>query len=153
MQINRSDKSPTDAVLNLTADESFLHNVKTATLKHLAAKHVKVPGFRPGTAPPSVVEKHVDNQQLQSEFLEEAINRMYAAAVKEEHLRPVTDPQVSIKKFVPFNQLEVEINVEIIGSVKLGDYKALHKTQPKIDITAKDINGVIESLRVRMADK
>src|SRR5437867_2994157 len=124
MQINRIDKSPTEAVLNLTADAVFLQNIKTATLKHMAAKHVRVPGFRAGAAPPSVVEKHVDQQQLQTEFLEEAISRMYKAAVNEEHLRPVADPQVSIKKFVPFDRLEVEINIEIIGGVKLGDYKS-----------------------------
>src|SRR5215204_1962095 len=107
MHVKTTHVSDTKVELAITADQSFLDNVKQLTLKHLASKHLKLPGFREGKAPLSLVEKNVDPAQLQSEFLEEAVNRMYVEAIKAEQLRPISQPEIQIKKFVPFNNLEV----------------------------------------------
>src|SRR2546425_1041811 len=112
MRIQSTGSSDTKVQLTIVADQALLDNVKQLTLKHLSAKHVKLPGFREGKAPLSLVEKNVDPAQLQSEFLEEAVNRMYVEAIKAEQLRPVSQPEIQIKKFVPFTELEVDINVE-----------------------------------------
>ena len=48
----------------------------------------------------TLVEKNVDQNQLQTTFLEEAINQMYGVAVTEKKLRPVSNPEISIKSFV-----------------------------------------------------
>lgn len=153
MQVKRTNKSETNVELELTADQAFLTNVKTLTLKHLASKHVKLPGFREGKAPLGLVEKNVDPAQLQSEFLEEAVNRMYVEAIKAEDLRPIAQPEVQIKKFVPFTDLEVTVTVEVISEITLPDYKSIKKVAPKVEVSAQDVNDVVESLRKRLAEK
>ncbi|HSX44338.1 MAG TPA: trigger factor [Candidatus Saccharimonadales bacterium] len=153
MRIQRTNPSDTKTELTISADQAFLDNIKQQTLKHLSAKHVKLPGFREGKAPLSLVEKNTDPEQLQSEFLEEAVNRMYVEAIKAEQLRPVAQPDIQIKKFVPFTDLEVSVTVEVIGKVTLPDYTKIKKTSPKVDVTAQDVNDVVESLRKRLADK
>jgi len=149
MRIQKTTSSDTKVQLIIEADQAFLDNIKQMTLRHLGSKHVKLPGFREGKAPLSLIEKNVDQNQLQSEFVEEAVNRMYVEALKAEELRPVTQPEIQIKKFVPFTDLVVEVTVETIGKITLPDYTKTKKTAPKVELAAKDINDVVESLQKR----
>jgi len=78
---------------------------------------------------------------------------MYAQAAQESAIRPVGRPEVELKKFVPYTELEFAVKVEVIGNIQLGDYKKLNVPQPKADISADDVSGVIKSLQTRMAEK
>ncbi len=125
---------------------------KDHTLRHIA-RDTKIPGFRPGKAPLALVEKQANPNALQSDFLDEAINRLYSEAIKAENLRPVANPVVDLKKFVPYTVLEFEATVEVVGEIKLANYKTIKKTLNVIPVTAEDITGVIKTLQTRMADK
>ncbi len=152
MHVTKKYSSDTKLTLTLTADEALLTAEKEKAL-HELAHNVKIQGFREGKAPLPMIEKAVDPARLQSEFLDHAINRLYVAAIDHEKLRPVTQPEVKITKFVPFNTLEVEIEVEVVGEVKLADYKKVKLAQDKVAVEAKEIDEVIASLRTREADK
>src|SRR5215813_579481 len=101
MQITREQINPTTVKLTITADQAVLEGTKQHVLKHLAQK-TRLPGFRPGKAPLALVEKNVDPSVLQTEFLDEALNRLYSEAVDQEKVRPVGQPKVSLQKFVPY---------------------------------------------------
>lgn len=152
MQVSRKDQSETNVQLTLTADEKVLAAAKQEALKHVA-KNLKLQGFREGKAPMSLVEKSADPATLQSEFLDIAMNRMYGAALDEEKLRPVAQPKVTVKKFVPFTELELDVEVEVIGKIKLADYKKVKVEKPAVKVTAKEIDEVLASLRTREAEK
>ncbi len=152
MQVNRTNKSPTNVSLLISADETDLAPIKNHVLGHFASK-VKVPGFREGTAPAALVEKHVDQRALSDEFVEHALNQLYSRAIDQEKLRPAGKPQVKLKKFVPFTDLEFEAKMEIIGPIKLPDYKRIKLAKKPVEITAADINGVIKSLQQRFAKR
>ncbi|MDQ3159265.1 MAG: trigger factor [bacterium] len=152
MKVTSKTITPTKVKLSVTADEASLSPIKAKVLKKLGAK-VKVPGFRDGTAPPNMVEKHIDEQLLQSEFVDEALNHMYLKAASEQKLRPVSQPEVTLKKFVPFTTLEFEAEVEIMGEIKLPDYKKMSKKPKIVKIDPKDVDAVIDDLKKRMAEK
>lgn len=152
MQVKKNSSSDTQAVVHVTAVEKELTPLKEHVLGHFQGK-VKVAGFRAGKVPAGVLEKHVDPNVLQTEFLEEAIEQLYVAAVNELKLRPVDRPQISIKKFVPFSTLEFEASIPVIGEIKLPDYTKIKKARPDVKITDKDVKEVIESLRGRLAEK
>lgn len=153
MRVKTTFADDTHVKLAINADETFMTNVKNMTLRHLGAKHVKLPGFRAGKAPLPLVEKQVDQTLLQTEFLEEAINRMYVLAAQEQRLRPITRPEIKLKKFIPFTELEVEVEVEIIGAVTLPDYTKMKKAKPVAKVTEKDIHDVVDGLKKRMAER
>ncbi|MDO8591562.1 MAG: trigger factor [bacterium] len=152
MQVTRTNKSPTSTSLLIRADASDLTPIKNHVLGHFAGK-IKVPGFRVGTAPAALVEKQVDQQALADEFIEHALNQLFTRAIDQEKLRTASKPQVSIKKFVPFTDLEFEVDVEIIGSVKLPDYKRIKLAKKSAEVTTAEINSVIKSLQQRMASR
>jgi trigger factor len=152
MQISLTHTSDTEVNLSVVANEAEMRPLKDHVLEHFQSR-VKLPGFREGKAPLSMVEKSVDQAQLQSEFLEEAINQMYVQAINQEKLRPVANPEVSLKKFVPFTALEFEAKVEVVGKIELADYKKMKKEKPEVKILAKDVNEVIGALQKRVAEK
>jgi len=152
MQVQRKDISDTETVLTISASEAYLNPIKQTTLEHLS-KHISVAGFREGKAPLSLIEKNVDPQKLQTEFLDQAVNALYSNAVKDNKLRPVANPQIELKKFVPFSQIEFEAKVQIIGNIKLPDYKKIRKTKAQVKIGEKEIADVLKNLQTRLADK
>lgn len=151
MQITRKNSTPTQVKLTITADTELLSSVKKQVLQELA-KQVSITGFRPGKAPLSVVEKNVDQNALQSRFLDDALNRLYVQAITDEKLRPVSQPRVSVTKFVPYSTLDVDIEVETVGELKLPDYKKFKLAKPSVSVSDKDVDDVIENLATRGAD-
>lgn len=153
MQIKLTRNSDTNVTLAITADEQTLTKIKNSTLQNLNSSNLKIAGFRAGKAPLEMVEKHVDPQTLQSEFIDTVLNHYYRQAMIKENLRVIGEPTVDLKKFVPFTTFEFEVTVDVLGDVTLPDYKKikLAKTEAKID--EAQVKEVVESLRTRLADK
>ena len=151
MQISLSNTTDTEVKLTIVANESEIKAIKEQVLVKFQSS-VRLAGFREGKAPLGLVEKNIDAQTLQSEFLEEAINQMYGQALTQEKLRPVDNPKVELKKFVPFTALEFEAEVSVIGEVTLPDYKKIKKTKTVVKVGAIDVDEIIEQLRTRAAE-
>ncbi len=151
MQVKKSIES-TKATLTIIASEADLSPLKQQTLERLQSR-VKVAGFRAGKVPLALVEKNVDQQTLQSEFLEEAISAIYSQVIRDAQLRVVDRPEVQLTKFVPFTTLEFTAVVQVISDVKLGDYKKLKAKKPEVTVTEADVKEVIKSLQTRMSEK
>lgn len=152
MQVKIEHPTTTEAALTIVATPEELTSIKTHVMGHFQGK-VKVPGFREGNVPPAVLEKHVDQNMLQTEFLEEGIEQLYSQALQAHKIRPVGQPQISIKKFVPFNTLEFEATVPVIGELKLANYKTMKKPKTEVKLTAKDVDEVLKSLQNQLAEK
>lgn len=152
MHITREQLSPTSIKLTVIADQEAIDKLKTEVLAQLS-QSVKVPGFREGKAPANLVEKNIDQTALQSEFLDQAVNRFYVHAIESEKLRPVQQPKINLTKFVPYSTMEFTAEVEVVGSIQLPDYKKIKLEQKTSDVTADDVNDVIENLRQRGAVK
>ncbi len=152
MQITTKKLTPTKVELTLTADQAQMDHAKSRTL-HDLSKDVSLAGFRKGHAPEHLVEKSVDQTLLQNRFLDAVINDMYGQAVIEEQLRVVAQPEVNVTKFVPFTEVEMKATVEIVGEVKLADYKKLHFTKQVEKTTDKDVESVLQDLLARDAEK
>lgn len=138
--------------LKISAGAEELEPIKDHTLSHFAGR-IKVPGFREGTAPSSMVEKYVDQKQLVDDFLEHALNSLYTKAVVSEDLRPVAPPRVEIKKLVPFTTLEFEVEVDVLAPVKLPDYKKMKLAKPAVNVSAKEVDDVVKSLQKQQAQR
>lgn len=152
MKIQVTREKDTKVKIDLSASPEELAQVKKKVLQRLAPT-VKVAGFRDGKVPMEVVEKNIPQDQLQSEFINEAINTMYIEALREERIRPVSQPQANVKAFVPYTQLDVELELEVVGEIKLGDYKKLKSKREEQKIEKKDIDSVIDNLKTRLAEK
>ncbi len=152
MQVQRQDSSKTHCLLTIKADDSELDQIKHKVLKELGAD-LKVAGFRAGKAPIHLIEKNLDQNTLQSRFLDEAINLLYAQAVSKESIKVIGSPNISLSKFVPFTTLEFQADVDILGKIKLSDYKSIKKTKVVAKVNNTDINEVLVSLSDKYATR
>mgnify|MGYP000982407075 CR=1 FL=1 len=152
MQVKRENVSETKVTLTIQLGIEELVHAKQHELQE-QAKTMKVTGFRPGKAPLSVVEKQLDQNRLQAEVINHAINDFYGQVLDEQKLRTLDQPQIEVTKFVPFTELEFVATVEVMPEIKLGDYKKIKKAVPKVTITAKEVADVLENLRTRSAVK
>lgn len=152
MHVTKNNQSPTKVTLTVTAEADDLKQSKKTVLQEFA-KDANIAGFRKGKAPLDVVEKNVDPDLLQRQFMETAVSDLYPAAARETQIRPVEQPQISIEKFVPFETLAFTAEVNVLGDVKLPDYKKIKKTRETVKVTDKEVSEVIENLRTRSAEK
>ncbi len=152
MQIKVTHNTDTNVTLAITADLENLTKIKDSVVKRLGTS-VKVAGFRPGKAPMEVIEKNLDQQVLQGEFIDTVLNHYYTQAILKEQLRTVGQPEVNLKKFVPFTTFEFEVTVDVLGEVKLPDYTKIKVAREVAKVDAPQVNEVIESLRTRLAEK
>jgi trigger factor len=152
MQVTRNNLSDTKVQLTLVADEQQLKAAKQQTLQAMS-KDIKLPGFRQGKVPLALVEKNANPNIMQQDFLERAMNVMYGQALDDEKLRPVAQPQVTVTKFVPFTTLEVEAEVDVIGAIKLMDYKKAKLAKEPAKVTADDVKAVVKQLQIREAER
>lgn len=152
MHIEVKNINETQISVTVTAAEAELLPYKQKILNKMAPQ-VKMAGFRAGKAPISMVEKNIDSSTLQTEFLDEALTQLYSRAISQEKLRPVTKPEVTIKKFVPYTMLEFEVKTHAIPEIKLAKYRALKAKKTAVSVTTDDVAKVIESLKLRAAEK
>jgi trigger factor len=152
MNLKQEKLSDSRVKLTITAETSDMSDVKKDVVNKLG-RELKIQGFRAGKAPENIVEKSLDQNRLQSEFIDAVINKLYGEALKKENIRPVDRPEVNVTKFVPFSNLEFVIEVDHIGDIVLPDYKTLLVDKPTKAVSAKNIDEVIDQLAVRDASK
>ena len=150
LQVERT--KDTQALISVSADSEELSKIKQKVSKKLAPR-VKVAGFREGNVPLEMIEKNTDPQLFQSEFIDEAVNTFYVAAIQEERLRPVGQPKVEIKKFVPYTSLEFTLDLPVVGELKLPNYKKHTAKRALVKVGKKEIDDVLKNLQLRAAEK
>jgi trigger factor len=152
METTLKHLSDTKVQLTISVGAAELADAEQVALTKLT-KTVKVPGFREGKVPAGVAAKHVDPARLQEETLDNALSRAVAEAFLKELLQPLDRPAVEVKKFVPGELLEFTAEVDIVPKITLGDYKKLTSRPEKAEVSAKEIDEIIERMRANFAEK
>lgn len=152
MQVTRKDISETKVKLTIELGLEELTHSKQHELQE-KAKTAKITGFRKGKAPLNLIEKQLDQNQLQADVINHAINDYYGQALSAEKLRALDQPNVTIGKFVPYTELQFTAEVEIMPKIKLGDYKKIKKSPKIAKVEADEVKKVLANLSERMATK
>lgn len=152
MKTTVKNLSETKVQLTITVDAMALADAEKVALSKLS-KTTKVPGFRKGKVPASVAAKHIDQQALQEQLLDDAISKAVAQAFLAEKIQALDRPMVEVKKYVPNDVLEFTAEVDVLPPVKLGDYKKLNVKAEKPEVKESDIEDVLERMRTGFAEK
>lgn len=110
------------------------------------AKKAEIPGFRAGKAPKSLIKERFGGEIYQ-DTLESLVPQAYGAAVEKLGLQPLGSPQLSEVKFSPGEDLEFHATVEIRPQVEVTGYKGLKLEKKVYEITDRDVDISIDSLR------
>ena len=103
--------------LHVTVPVDRVREAEARALKYYA-KRARLPGFRPGKAPDTVVRKRFSDAIRQT-VLEEVIRESWETAKTAESLKPITDPAIRNLKFEEGSPIEFELHVEVRPELKL----------------------------------
>ena len=115
----------TDGTLTLTFSLPWAQ-IQTNYQKQIqkAVTSARVPGFRPGKAPRSLVEKDLDSSALYSQTLRDLFPPLYEQALKDHGLRPLLLPQIKLTKSEPNQDWQFTAATCEAPPFSLPDYKA-----------------------------
>src|SRR5216683_1976389 len=114
------------------------------------ARVARVPGFRPGKAPISLIKRRFADD-IKGEVLQSLVPERVEKAVVEEKLSPVSQPQVEKLEFNEGQPLKFRAVFEVLPEFELGKYKGLDIEMPAMEVTEEDVNKALEETRERAA--
>lgn len=137
--------------LTVEIPASDVDKLLVRTYKSLA-QQVKVPGFRPGKVPRSVIDQRLGKDYVRTEALRESLPDLFAEAVEESDLDVVAPPEIGeVDGFEEGKDFTFEATVETRPTPQLKDYSNLPANKPRVDVDDAEVNEQIERLRVRFA--
>jgi trigger factor len=114
------------------------------------ARVARVPGFRPGKAPISLIKRRFADD-IKGEVLQSLVPERVEKAVVEQKLSPVSQPQVDKLDFNEGQPLKFRAVFEVLPEFELGTYKGLAIEMPPMDVTDEDVNKALEETQERAA--
>jgi trigger factor len=114
-------------------------------------KEARIPGFRPGNAPRTVVVKKF-HKEIESEAQRSLVPEAYQEAIAEKKLRVVSQPEIEDLKYQAGLSLSFSTVVELVPDFKLPDYKGLVIKKQETEVTDADIEKTLKSLADQRAN-
>jgi len=114
-------------------------------------KKVRLPGFRPGKAPLSLVKTRFAGD-IRQEVLEKLVPRFFRAAVDQDGLQVVGQPDLKDVHFHAGEDLHFKADFEVAPTFDLGEYRGVTITYTEPEVLESDINERVEHLRDSKAE-
>jgi trigger factor len=127
-------------------------NVQKATEKVARdiARVARVPGFRPGKAPVTLIRRRFA-EDIQGEVVQSLVPEYLEKALDEQKMTPVTRPEVDQVHFKEGEPLKFRAVFEVLPEFELGDYKNLQVQVDEIKVGDEQVDKTLEDLRERAA--
>ncbi len=110
------------------------------------AKKAKLPGFRPGKAPRSVVERHY-GEDIQADVMNKLIADAYFQAIQEHKISPVDLPEISDVSLAKGSPLSFSAVVEVRPNIELGTYDGIEVKDTPVTVSDAEVEQTINQLR------
>jgi trigger factor len=132
-----------ELVLDVPADE-----VKKAyrTVTGNYRKYAKIPGFRAGKVPESVIKRRYA-AEIRKDVIDGLLPERFQKAVAELDIRPVGQPQVTELTVEDGEPLHVKAVFEYVPKFSIEGYKDVTVPKPPVAITEEEFQGELEQLR------
>jgi trigger factor len=124
-----------------------------ATAYRHVAERTKVPGFRPGKAPRTVIDRFVGRGTVIAEAIDHLVSDAYDAALDQTTIIPIDQPEVDIDPagVAEGQSVRFTATVAVRPEVELGAYTDYPFTLETPDTTDEQVDGVITELREEQA--
>ena len=110
------------------------------------AKRARIPGFRPGRAPTSLVRRHF-RDDIRSEVAQTLIPRFFQTAVKDHKWEIAGQPQFEELKFEDDQPLTCKATFEIYPEFELQPYKEFEVEEEPREVTDADVDKAVADLQ------
>lgn len=119
---------------------------ETASVVTQFQRVARIPGFRKGRVPASLVQRHFKSD-IRSELVQTLLPRFFESAVKESRFTVVGQPRFEELKFEEGQPLTCKASFEVAPEFQLGEYKGLEVEGESAQVTDEDVDKALEELR------
>lgn len=150
LNVKKVDKlSPTRVRLTLEfSGESVAKEEKQMTQRY--ANQAKIPGFRPGKAPISMVRERFKDQ-IRQEVLSHLLEAGLSEGLQKTSLMPVSRPKVQVEKFNEGKPFEFHAEFEVEPEIELKKYKKIALKKASLEVEDSEVEKTVDSLRERLS--
>jgi trigger factor len=120
------------------------HSAKLAEL----GKTLRLPGFRPGKVPATLVKQRY-GQSVLGEVLEAAVNEATDALIAERNLRSVTKPRLELVSAFGAGDLEFKVEVELFPEFSLPELGGLSLTRQVAEVPGEKVDTALSEIASR----
>jgi trigger factor len=110
----------------------------------------RIPGFRPGRAPASLVRRHFQDD-IRNEVVQTLLPKYFENAVKDQKMSVIGRPRFADLKFEEDSPLTCTAKFEVLPEFELKEYKGLEVEQGTFEVTEDEVKQSLEDLRQRGA--
>ena len=143
MKITKEETASREVVLNIEVEEEDIVPYISQAAQRLGQR-VRIPGFRQGKAPRSMVENVVGREVIREEALDLLMGPKVREAMEKEGVEPYALPQVEL---VGRDPVVLKAVTPVKPSVDLGDYRSVRVESESKVVEEKAVDAVVERLR------
>ncbi len=121
----------------------------TSRAARAMAKEMRMPGFRAGKAPPSLVIQRLGFGSVLQEAIREALPEWYERALFDANVSPIGDPDIEMVS-APENEgepLKFKFEVGVRPAAKLGTYKGLEVGKEDQEVPDEIVDTEVDRIR------
>ena len=115
------------------------------------ARFAKIPGYRPGKAPRTVIDKRF-RKEIQDELTKKLVSKSYHEAVEQEQLRVASLTNIEDIRFGEDKSMRFLATIVTAPEFKLPEYKNIPVQLPDTKVSEADVKAALERLRDQSAD-
>jgi len=115
------------------------------------ARLAKIPGYRPGKAPRSVIEKRF-RKEIHDELTKKLVSKSYYDAIEQKQLRVVSLTNLEDVQFGEDKSMRFRATVVTAPEFELPEYENIPVQLPSTEVAEEDVDLALERLREQSAD-
>ena len=124
---------------------------ETEALVQKYQKLARLPGFRKGHAPASIIRQRF-SEDIKTEVVETLVPRYFRREAEKQGLVPVSQPRVSDLHIHDGEPLRFKASFEILPEIKVEGYKELRAEKPVIEVTDEEVQQALNHLQEQHAN-
>jgi trigger factor len=109
-------------------------------------RHARLPGFRPGKAPLSLVQQRY-RDDIRSEILRDLVPQYVATQAKEQNWELVGNPSISDIEYAEESPLKFKATLEIMPEIELKDFRDLEVEVSDTTVHDEDVEIMLHDLQ------
>jgi len=119
---------------------------QTEALIQKYQKLARLPGFRKGHAPASIIRQRF-SEEIKSDVVEALVPRYFRQEAERQGLVPVSQPRVTDLHIHDGEPLRFKASFEVLPEIKVEGYKELRADKPEITVTEEEVQHSLDHLR------
>jgi len=150
LQVTEKKSDGVERLLQVEVPADMVRQAEEKAVRRYASS-ARLPGFRPGKAPPAMIRQRFA-EAIRQETVESLIQEAYKQVVGDKDVKLAAQPHVHDVKFTEGEPLTFELHLEVHPTVELPRTQGFRVTRTERPVTDDAVQEQIDSLREQRAN-